>query len=234
MKRRVLSAALLIGFSLLLSSCAPVLSRSLKAEGDRDVSFADLRANPDMYKGTLYILGGVIVQTKFTETGSQLEGVEVPVDRYGYFRDRGRSEGRFLALVSKDRAELDPLVYRRGRRVTLAAAFIGTRSGKIDEMEYVYPVFEIRQIYLWPRERMYYYYPYYPSAYYYDPWFYPYPYYYGDPWWWGGGYYRGLQRAPMQPAPDQSPGYRRSPPPNEPSGPASPPSQRRQPEGEHR
>ena len=43
------------------------------------------------------------------------------------------------------------------------------RKGRIDEMEYTYPVFRIRQIYLWPRERQYY------PATYYDPWFYPYP-----------------------------------------------------------
>jgi len=211
---------LLFALSLILSSCAPVLSRNIMREGDRQVSFSELRQHPDQYKGQLYIFGGVIVQTKFTESGSQIEAMEVPVDRYGYFVDRGRSEGRFLALLPRDREELDPLVYRRGRRVTLAAAFVGMRSGKIDEMEYSYPVFDIQQIYLWPRERTYYYYP----SYYYDPWFYPYPYYYWAPWWGGYYYYGGRQPAPAQPAPGQSPGYRRPPPASEPS---APPPQRR-------
>lgn len=204
-------ALLLSALFLLLSACAPVLDRSLLREGDRAVSFTELRKNPDLNKGRLFIFGGVIVQAKFTESGSQLEAMHVPVDRYGYFQDRGRSEGRFLA-VSSDSA-LDPLVYRRGRRVTLAAEFIGTRKAVIDEMQYLYPVFRIRQIYLWPKER-----GYYPqTVYYYDPWFYPYPYYYWDPWW--GYYYR------RSPAPVVPPDIRRVPPQDLPNQP--PPPQRR-------
>jgi outer membrane lipoprotein len=106
---------------------------------------------------------------------------------------------------------MDPEVFTKGRRLTIAAQFTGIRKDKIDEMEYTYPVFEIMQFYLWPRETAYY------PAYYYDPWFYPYAYYYWDPWWsfphynyyYDNYYYR---RGP--------PVYRRSPPPNQP-----PPSQ---------
>ncbi|MEW6601792.1 MAG: Slp family lipoprotein, partial [Nitrospirota bacterium] len=64
---------------------------------------------------------------------------------------------------------------------TLAGEFIDMRKGKIGEMDYVYPLFEIKEIYLWEelKERDYYYY-------YLPP---PYPYwYYGrqpyDPRWW--------------------------------------------------
>jgi outer membrane lipoprotein len=169
---------LLFALSLILSSCAPVLDRAYMSEGQREVSFEALRKSPAGYRGQLFILGGIIVQTKFTQVGSELEAVDVPVDRYGYFQESGRSEGRFLAILTGDNKTLDPIVYSRGRRVTLAGEFVGTRSGKIDEMEYAYPVFEIKQIYLWPRERQY---DAMPS--YYDPWFYPYPYFYGDPWW---------------------------------------------------
>jgi starvation-inducible outer membrane lipoprotein len=46
------------------------------------------------------------------------------------------------------------------------------REGKIDEMEYVFPVFEIRQIHLWEEQRDYW--PYaYPYSYYYYPGWYP-------------------------------------------------------------
>ncbi len=163
--------------AIVLSSCAPVLNRQYMKEGERDVSFNALRQNTTAYIGRLYILGGVVVQTKLTPDGSQLEAMDVPVDRYGYFRDRGRSEGRFLAIMPQDRALLDPEVFTKGRRVTIAGEFTGVRKDKIDEMEYAYPVFLIRQVYLWPRETRYY------PAYYYDPWFSPYPYYYWDPWW---------------------------------------------------
>ena len=172
--------------SLFLVSCAPVLSKELMREGQRNVSFAELRANPDAYKSKLYILGGLIVETRFTEQGSQIEVLAVPVDSYGYLKEHERSNGRFLAVYPKSKALLDPVVYKEGREVTLAGEFREIRKGKIDDMEYDYPVFEIRQIYLF-EEQQYYnmypypYYPYYPYPYWYDPYWGPWP---PPPGWW--------------------------------------------------
>jgi outer membrane lipoprotein len=203
-KKRQLAFLMLAGSLILLSCAHPVLNKSYLIEGDRKVSFDALRENPGQYTGKLFILGGVIVQTRLFEVGSQIEAMHVPVDGSGYFEENGRSEGRFLAVLPKDRSMLDPAVFRRGRRVTLAGEFIGTRNGRIDEMEYSYPEFRIRQIYLWPKERYYYYAP----PYYYDPWFYPYPYYYWGPWWSSHHYRYPVpveRRIIRQPQPNQPP-----------------------------
>lgn len=195
-----LYGALLFCGALILSACvAPVLDKSYLKEGERTISFVALRENPDQYQGKLFILGGVIIHTKLIETGSQIEAMHVPVDGSGYFEESGRSEGRYLAILPTDGEMLDPAVYRRARRITLAGEFMELRKGRIDEMEYDYPVFQIEQIYLWPRERLYYY-P--PPFYYYDPWFYPYPYYYRHPWWNYPRYYRPV---PLQPGPARTP-----------------------------
>jgi outer membrane lipoprotein len=166
----------MLSLLLLLFSCAPrpLLDSSYLKDGDRNVSFRDLREHPDQNKGRLFIMGGVIVNLKLSEAGYQLEAMYVPVDRYGYFEDKVRSEGRFLAVLSKEGEMLDPAEFTQGKRVSIAGEFIETRIGKIDQMDYVYPVFRIKQINLWTRDQRYYYYPYYP--YYYGPWFYPYPY----------------------------------------------------------
>ena len=178
MRKKKTYPFLLLTLCLMLFSCAPVLNRAYMQEGEREVSFQELRVHADQYIGKLFILGGVIVRTKFTEPGSQIEAMHVQVDGYGYFEESGRSEGRFLALAPQEMV-LDPIVYQRGRRITLAGVFAGIRKGKIDEIEYVYPFFQIKQVYLWPKERRSY------PANYYDPWFYPYPYpyYYRYPWW---------------------------------------------------
>lgn len=196
---------LLLLSNLILFSCAPVLSKSYLKEGEHEVSFNALRTNPVQYKGKLYVFGGVIVQTRLTEEGSQIEAMQVPVDRYGYFKEHGRSEGRFLAIIPKEGSMLDPEVFQARRRVTFAGEFQGVRKARIDEMDYVYPVFVIKQIYLWPKERTYY------PAQYYDPWFYPYPYYYWDPWWrypyypyYHGGPFYGIPPV-TQPSPSQGP-----------------------------
>ncbi len=197
---------LLLMGSLLLFSCArPVLNKSYLREGDRKVSFTELRENPGQYKGTLFVFGGVIVRTKLVKAGSQIEAMHVPVDASGYFEESGLSEGRFLALLPKDGQMLDPAVYSQGRRVTIAAEFVITQKGMVDDMEYQYPFFRIKAIYLWPRGPRYYYAP--PD--YYDPWFYPYPYYYWDPWW-DLHYFR----SPVPAQPREVP--RSSPPPSPP------------------
>jgi outer membrane lipoprotein len=169
--------------SLLLSSCAPVLDRQLMREGQRNVSFDELRSNPDAYRGKLFILGGLIVETRFTEQGSQLEVLSVPVDSSGYLKESERSNGRFLAVYPKSKALLDPIIYKKRREVTLAGEFREIRKGRIDEMEYEYPVFEIRQIYLFEEQQYYnmYPYPYYPYPYWYNPYWGPWP---PPPGWW--------------------------------------------------
>ncbi len=170
--------------SALLAGCSPVLSRELMRQGTRDFSFDQLRESPDGNKGRLFILGGVITDARLTDQGSQIEALYIPVDSYGYLTE-GHGEGRFVALYPKSKGVLDPVVFKKGREITLAGEFVGIRKGKIDEMEYAFPVFEIRQVHLWQEERYYayppyYYYPYYYNApFLYDPWGRPYP----NPYW---------------------------------------------------
>jgi outer membrane lipoprotein len=179
----------ILSVAMVLTACAPVLSRELMREGERNVSFSHLREAPDKYKGKLFILGGLIVNSRLTEQGSQIEALYVPVDSYGSLEEGVPIQGRFLAIYPKEKGLLDPVVYKKGRDVTLAGEFVELRKGKIDEMAYDYPVFEIRQIHLWEEPVYYYsapyyyypYYPYYPYPYVYDRWGWP----YSDPIWWG-------------------------------------------------
>lgn len=179
---------------LLFAGCSPVLNREFMDQGAREFQLSHLVETPEVFKDHLFILGGVIVDSRLTATGSQIEALYVPVNRYGDLRDMGY-QGRFLAVYSRTKGLLDPLIYKKGREITLAGDFAGVRRAKIDELEYVYPVFEIRQIHLWEEYRQYpyawpypYYYPYYPYYYYqpflYDPWMgrYPGPYWPPPPW----------------------------------------------------
>lgn len=174
---------LLIAIFLIMSSCAPVLRPETMEIASRDVPLSAMRENPAPFKGKLYVLGGIIIETKFSGEGSLIEALFVPVDSRGYLRDLNESNGRYLALFPKESGHLDPLLYRRGREITISGEFVGLRKGRLDEIEYTYPFFEIREIYLWPRIREYYYVP---PPYYPPPPFYPYPYwwrYYPYPYW---------------------------------------------------
>lgn len=171
--------------AVLVFSCAPVIRKDLMDAGIREVPLSEVKQKPDLYKGKLFILGGIIANTKVTPEGSLIEALYVPVDSRGYLKDNGQN-GRYLALFPRESGMLDPVIYHSGKRITVAGEFIGTRAGKIDETEYVYPFFLIREIHLW-EERMYYYPPpYYYYPYYYSPypwWDYPYPLWWGAPHW---------------------------------------------------
>jgi outer membrane lipoprotein len=169
---------MLLVVSLLLFSCAPVLRKDLMDSAVRDFSFSDLKQNPEIYKGRLFVLGGIIANTKATAEGSLIEALYVPVDSRGHLKELGTSHARFLALLPKESGFLDPMIFRPDREITLAGEFIGTREGKIDEMEYRYLFFRIEEVYLW-EEKTYY------SPYYYDPYPWDYPYWWYDrPYWW--------------------------------------------------
>lgn len=175
---------LVILAAVIVSSCAPVLQRELMEKGIRHIPFSELKKDPGSYKGRLFVLGGIIVETRNTDEGSLIEAVYVPVDDKGYLGDIELSSRRFQALYPARQGLLDPLIFHRKREVTIAGKFIETRDGKIGEMTYTYPVFEIQELYLWEKQEPYYITPVYPS--WYDHYPYGYPFYWDDPRW---GYY---------------------------------------------
>ncbi|MEW6570326.1 MAG: Slp family lipoprotein [Nitrospirota bacterium] len=179
---------LILLLSVFVLSCAPVIRKDVMKAAIRDFSFTDLRQNPELYRGKLFVLGGIIVSTKGTEKGSLIEALYVPVDSRGHLKGVGTSHNRFLALYPKESGILDPIIFRRDREITLACEFAGTREGKIDEMDYTYPFFLIRELYLWEEEKEYYVAPYYYEPY---PYWWHYPYWWDRPyWWWRPGLYR--------------------------------------------
>ncbi len=173
--------------ALILASCAaPVLRSDLAREASPNVPFPDMVAHPENYKGRLFALGGILASTRLMERGALLEAVYVPVDSNGQFLAVGAAAGRFLALYPKEQGLLDPLIFTKGRRVTVAAVFVDVSPGKIDTVDYTFPFFEIKDIYLWPEitEIRFVPYPMYPQPLWpYSPWPYrPWGPYYG-PWW---------------------------------------------------
>jgi len=168
--------------SLMLVSCAPVLSQNFLQQGIYNPNLTELKENPILNDGKLFIFGGIIVNTTATREGSLIEAIYVPVTGRGYFKDWYREGGgRFMAIY-KEKEILDPMIYSAKREITLAGEFIGIRKGKIGELDYEFPFFEIKDIYLWQdyktRDPYYaypppYYYPPYYRGYYRDPFYYP-------------------------------------------------------------
>lgn len=167
--------ALLCGLFLFLGGCAHVLSKEALNQVDPVLEYAEVKANPEAYRGKTLLLGGLIVDNKVSREESSLEVLRYTLDRYGEPVAVDEAGGRFL--VRSDRF-LDPELYRAGILITLTGSVLGRETHPLKGVDYTYPVFRLGESYLWSRQ--------YREPYYYDPFFYgpyyPYWYPYGPFW----------------------------------------------------
>jgi outer membrane lipoprotein len=159
---------------ILLSGCAHVISKDLRTKSDLFLTLSQVRQNPETFKGKWVVWGGEIIETVNQKEGTtQIEVFQRPLGWRGEPKETTVSEGRFLILADQ---YLDPYVFRRGKKITVAGEMIGEKIKPLGEMDYRYPIVSSKQIYPWPE---------------YD--YQPYPYYYYDPGWgypygWGFGF----------------------------------------------
>jgi outer membrane lipoprotein len=165
---------------LFASGCAPVISKPLREQVDKNLTFKEVFKNPDAYKGSVIVWAGVIIDAKNTQEGTLLEILQRQADFFGAPEEADRTEGRFLVLYP---SYLDVAVYSKGREVTVGGQVDGKRIMPLGEIQYAYPLLLAKEIYLWPdtsKERLAPYpYPPYPWWWYdpfWRPWYYPYPY----------------------------------------------------------
>lgn len=164
---------------LLVFGCAHVISKDALREVEPGIDFAQIKAKPEAYKGKTLLLGGLIVENQLDREGTTLEVLRYSLDRWGEPRKVDEQGGRFLARTGRF---LDPELYKPGLFITLTGTVVGSEVHPLKKYEYVYPVFQIGEVYVWSRRTQAYPYGYYDPYY---PWgaYGPYPYYYGDPFW---------------------------------------------------
>lgn len=145
---------LLFLFALTLffaAACAPAVSRESMELADPSVTFEELLQDPSRHAGRYLLLGGAIASVRTGGDGGELEVVQHPLDRRGRIAATDRSAGRFIVRDSSFR---DPAIYRPGRLVTVVGQVEGSRSGRIGEREYLYPVLTLHELRLWnPEDR---------------------------------------------------------------------------------
>ena len=91
--------------------------------------------------------GGTIVETRPQRDETCIEIVSLPLDRRARPHQTDQTFGRFLGCAS---GFYDPEIYARGRDVTVVGTIEGTRSGKVDDYDYLFPVVRAEAIHLWP------------------------------------------------------------------------------------
>jgi outer membrane lipoprotein len=170
-----------VAIIFVMSACSYPISKGLRKEAEKGPQFTSVLKAPDMHTGSVVIWGGIIIETINHKAGTEVVVLETPLDYEGEPEDSEYSQGRFIARTS---GYLDPEMYKRGRKVTVAGEIVSPEKRKIGEMTYTYPVVSIKEIHLWEVQKVYYppyyygwYGPYYGYGPYWGPPFGPWPYY---------------------------------------------------------
>ncbi len=103
--------------------------------------------------------GGVIVHDTVGKTRSTLTVLAFPLAEDGRPRLGKLPYGRFLAISP---GYLDPMLYGRGRLVSIVGVVTGTEKGMIGQAPYIYPTIRLLAAHLWRARPRPYPGPYYP------------------------------------------------------------------------
>ena len=170
-----LSRIILVVSCLTAASCATAYDGGEgTAEGVPPITFAQVKAAPDSFKGQSVVFGGEVLTAKRLKDGTRIEILQLPLDRSlrpGI--NLTQSQGRFVAI---HRDFLDPAILPYGTRITVTGDVTGTITMPLDETDYTYPVIDIKNLQVWaeidevtPRMR-----PYYGPGAYWGPYWGPY------------------------------------------------------------
>lgn len=135
----------------LLAGCAasPV-SKPLRLAAERDVTFERAAKGPEAFKGSLVIWGGYVVDTVNVSSGTEVTVLDTPLNGDDGPMPPEASAGRFLAKFDKF---LDPAIYSKGAKVTVAGRIAGWEMQPLGKIQYAYPVLKAEEIHLWPQEK---------------------------------------------------------------------------------
>ena len=175
---RVAWILIVIVTMLFIVSCS-VISTRVRNDSVTPDHFKTLVSEADRYIGETVILGGYILETKNSADESTLTVLQSPLGFGQEPKSKDHTQGRFIVL---HKGFLEPEVYSKDRKITVAGTVLGTVAEKIDG--FLHPHVKIRsiEIYLWSKEA----YPYHSP--YYDRWNCPYfdcwPWYRRHPYFW--------------------------------------------------
>jgi starvation-inducible outer membrane lipoprotein len=121
---RAWSLPLLLGL-ILAAGCVPAIETSLQQEAGPRVSFAELSARPDTYKGQLTILGGEVMNVTPWKQGSLLTVDQRQLD--SRFYPVGAASGGTFLVESGE--WLNSNIYVPKSKVVVAGVVVGQKDG---------------------------------------------------------------------------------------------------------
>ncbi|WP_448547805.1 Slp family lipoprotein [Thalassotalea fusca] len=134
--------AILVG----LTACSTLPDKLQTVEGETLALYAQTDSQYHKNLGKQARWGGVIADVTNLKDKTMLEIVYFPLASSGRPKVKNETEGRFRAYFN---GFLDPMVYKKGKSVTVLGRVQEKVSGTIGEHEYQYPVLASTYVHLW-------------------------------------------------------------------------------------
>jgi len=147
--RKILICLVVFTTGLVMSGCAPVISRETLKDVDKSLRFEQILANPDTFRESIVLLGGEIIDTKNFSDETRIFVLQRPLEFRNKPASTDVSKGRFIISTPDF---LDPAIYRPGRKITVVGSVLGKEVRPLEEIAYPYPVIAQKELYLWPSE----------------------------------------------------------------------------------
>ena len=133
-------------FFLVLTACSTLPGKLQTAEGESLALFVQTDSQYQINLGKQARWGGVIADVTNLKDQTMLEIVYFPLANSGRPKVKNETEGRFRAFYD---GFLDPMVYKKGKSVTVLGRLQEKVTGTIGEHEYQYPVLAVTYAHLW-------------------------------------------------------------------------------------
>lgn len=146
----LLKSILLTATALTISACSVIPEELQTPEGTNLVSFERALMQPAEAVGETARWGGVIASVSNTDDGTVIEVVNFDLKNWGRPLVSDESNGRFRAVLE---SFVDPMVYQKGRSITVVGQVVEPVEGTIDEFKYLFPTIAVTAKKLWTEER---------------------------------------------------------------------------------
>jgi len=97
----LLSTALLLSAAIFTGGCVRPFSEEALNKVNKNISFSELKIEPERYKGAWVLLAGLIIDSINTKDGTSIEVLQKPMGCDGRPEDTDATEGQFIALTGR-------------------------------------------------------------------------------------------------------------------------------------
>ena len=151
MNQRLLTRKWFVCILLLLPwvhACASVISETLIRQSDPAIAFSDLVRHPENYRGKLVILGGTVISVENPPLANRVKVLQRPLGGAMEPVMNDQTSGRFILIGDKP---FDAKEFAIGRKITVAAAVVGSEEQPLDATTYRYPLLRLKEYHIWPQ-----------------------------------------------------------------------------------